>query len=115
MKENIARRHINLSISKKQIRESLILQLEAKGADIDFYKSLIDDYIYYWDHEKKMQADVRKRGLTYETVAATGRKIEKENPCVKTAYMYNKQKLAILDKLGLSTEKILESEDDDEL
>lgn len=104
-----------LAITKTKIKESLIAQLQAKGADIDFYKSLIDDYVFYWEQERKMQANIRKRGLTYEAEAATGRKIEKENPSVKTAYMYNKQKLAILDKLGLSTKEILESDDNDEL
>lgn len=104
-----------MAISKNQIKESLISQLEAMGASIDFYKSLVDDYIFYWEQERKMQADIRKRGRVYKTKAATGKEIEKENPSVKTAYMYNKQKLAILDKLGLSTEKIIESEDNDEL
>lgn len=96
------------------VKNALIEQLESKGASVAFYRSLVDDFVYYWQQERKMQADVKKRGLTYTTVAATGNKIEKENPSVKTAYMYNKQKLAILDKLGISPDKIFKADDDDD-
>lgn len=96
------------------IRKSLLKQLSDSGAEVEHFVSLVDDYIYYEQQERKMQADVRKRGLTYTTVNAQCVEVEKENPSVKSAYMYNKQKLAILKEMGLTTKSVM-SEQDDEL
>ena len=64
--------------------------------------------------ERKMQADIRQNGLTYKAISATGKEYMKDNPSVKNAVMYNKQRLAILSQMGLSIDKV-ESESDDEL
>ena len=101
--------------SLSEIEQSLIEQLEQMGASVDFYKSLVSDYLFYEKQERKMQADIRKRGLTYMAVSAVGKEYEKDNPSVKQAYMYNKQKLQILKDLGLSTEKVKNLDDDEEL
>jgi geranylgeranyl pyrophosphate synthase len=100
--------------SAKKIKESLIKQLEAKGANVDHFLSLVDDYVWYWTQEKEMQKDIKKNGHTYPALSAAGKEYEKENPSVKNALMYNKQKLAILKELGLTTENVM-SDDDDEL
>lgn len=99
----------------KKIRESLIKQLQNKQADVEHFKSLIDDYIWYWNQEKAMQKDIKERGRTYTAISAAGKEYEKDNPSVKNATIYNKQKLAILKELGLTTEKIKSDDDDDEL
>jgi glucose-6-phosphate 1-dehydrogenase len=101
--------------SLSEIEQSLIEQLEQMGASVDFYKSLVSDYLFYEKQERKMQADIRKRGLTYMAVSAVGKEYEKDNPSVKQAYMYNKQKLQILKDLGLSTDKVKNLDDDEEL
>lgn len=101
-----------MSISQKQIKESLINQLKMKGADADLFLGLIDDYLFFNLQERKMQADVRKRGFSIETVSAQGKPYIKENPSVKNAVIYNRQKLAIISQLGLTTDGIEESEDD---
>lgn len=98
----------------KKIRDSLIKQIENKGANVEHFLGLIDDYIWYYNQEKAMQKDIKKRGRTYEGLSASGYKIEKENPSVKNAVIYNKQKLAILKELGLSTDNVI-SDDGDEL
>lgn len=100
--------------SAKKIRESLIKQLEDKGANVEHFLSLIDDYCWYWEQEKAMQKDIKKRGHTYKAISAAGKEYEKENPSVKNALLYNKQKLAILKELGLTTDNVI-SDDDDEL
>lgn len=97
-----------------EIRRSLIEQLERKGANIDCYVDLIDSFIFYTNLERKMQADIRKNGLSYPAVSSTGKEYIKDNPSVKNAVMYNKQRLAILSQMGLSIDKI-ESETEDEL
>lgn len=100
--------------SAKSIKESLIKQLENKGANVDHFLSLIDDYVWYYEQEKAMQKDIKKRGYTYKAKSASGFIIDKENPSVKNALMYNKQKLAIIKQLGLTVENTV-SDDDGEL
>ena len=82
--------------------------------NIEVYRDLIDSYIFCTKLERKMQADIRKNGLTYKAISATGKEYMKDNPSVKNAVMYNKQRLAILSQMGLSIDKV-ESESDDEL
>lgn len=90
--------------SAKGIKESLIEQLIKKDANIEHFSSLIDDYIWYWKEEKAMQKDIKERGRTYKAISAAGKEYEKDNPSVKNAVLYNKQKLAILKELGLTTD-----------
>lgn len=98
----------------KKLKESLTKQLKNKGADNEHFLSLIDDYLWYWKQESKMQRDVVDRGRTYESMSAAGNLCEKENPSVKNALLYNKQKLAILKDLEINTSNVI-SDDDDEL
>ncbi|SHJ64399.1 Phage terminase, small subunit [Clostridium amylolyticum] len=100
--------------SARKIKESLKKQLEDKGANVEHFSSLIDDYLWYWNQEKAMQKDIKDRGFMFETTSASGYTIEKENPSVKNAVAYNKQKLAILKELGLRTDNVV-IDDDDEL
>ena len=89
-----------------EVRESLIRQLEDRGANVDHFTALIDDYIFYYKQEKKLQADVRKNGMTIKATSAAGHEYDKENPAIKAAAMCNKQKLAILRELNLTTETV---------
>lgn len=90
----------------RTIKKSLHKQLESKGADVDHFASLIDDYLWYWKQEKDMQKDVEETGRTYTAFSATGSQYQKENPSVKNSLLYNKQKLAILKELGLNTQNV---------
>lgn len=96
------------------IRDSLIDQLVKKGADVDCFRDQIYSYIFYTQMERKMQTDIRKNGLSYKAISATGKEYMKDNPSVKNAVMYNKQRLAILAQLGL-TIKTVEMDCDDDL
>ncbi|PYG88490.1 phage terminase small subunit [Ruminiclostridium sufflavum DSM 19573] len=98
--------------SAKKIKESLIKQLKNKGANVEHFNSLIDDYIWYWNQEKAMQKDIKERGFMFETTSASGVSIKKENPSVKNAISYNKQKLAILKELELTTKNVMSDGDD---
>lgn len=66
-----------------EIKDSLIEQLTLKGANIEVYRDLIDSYIFCTKLERKMQADIRKNGLTYKAISATGKEYMKDNPSVK--------------------------------
>lgn len=99
--------------SARKIKDSLIKQLHDKNANVEHFTSLIDDYLYYWNQEKAMQKDVKERGFTFKTKSASGYEIDKENPSVKNAIAYNKQKLAIIKELGLTTDNVIIEENDE--
>lgn len=100
---------------KKKVREDIINQLRAKGADVLIFEDLIDRFMFYRDLEIEMHRDIAERGLEYPAVSATGKNYVKENPSVKQAVLYNKQCLAILQQLGLSPKEIEGDTEDDEL
>lgn len=100
--------------SARKIKDSLIKQLKEKGADVEHFLGLIDDYLWYFNQEKAMQKDIKDRGLSYETLSASGNLIVKENPSVKNAIAYNKQKLAILKELQLTTNNCNANGDDED-
>ncbi|WP_242945378.1 P27 family phage terminase small subunit [Hespellia stercorisuis] len=95
---------------------SLISQLKKKEADISVFLDLIDDYMSLYDIKKKLKADIKKRGVAYESTSASGKAtITKQNQSVKDLVAVNKQMLMILDKLGLTTDKTIKDDDDDKL
>ena len=99
--------------SATKIRNSLIQQLKNRGADVEHFLALIDDYIWYYNQEKAMQRDIKTKGMSYKAISASGKEYEKENPSIKNAVMYNKEKLAILKQLELSTTNVGSDEDDE--
>lgn len=101
-------------ITITKIRKSLLEQLEAKDAKVDCFIDLVDSYIYYTEKEREMQTDIEERGLYFDSVSSTGKEYIKDNPSIKNAIMYNKQRLAILNQLGLSIDNV-DGDSDDEL
>ena len=90
----------------KEVESSLKKQLEDKGADVAHFLGLIDDYMFYYKQEKKLQAEVRSKGMTIKATSASGKEYDKENPAYKAAALCNKQKLSILRELGLTTDNV---------
>ena len=100
------------------VRQSLIDQLAERGADIEINRKLVEDYLFYCAEETKMQKDIKKNGYMIPAISANGKEYRRENPCVKMAVLYNKQKLAILGRLDISPSTIVapqeeENRDDD--
>ncbi len=93
-------------MTAEDVKKSLIRQLEDRGANVEHFTALIDDYIFYYKQEKKAQADVRKNGLTITARSASGNEYDKENPAIKAAALFNKQKLSILRELDLRTDTV---------
>lgn len=100
-------------VAIERLKKNLVEQLEKKGADVECFLDMIDSYIFYTQQERKMQTDIRKNGLSYKAVSSTGKEYVKDNPSIKNAIMYNKQRLAILEKMGLSTTTVETDSDDD--
>ena len=95
------------------VRDSLIAQLKNRGADISVYNDLVDQYITNLQIIRDMKKDIKKRGLSFNTVSSTGKEYEKENPSVKALIMYQKTGIALLQAMNLSTEKCMNPEDDE--
>lgn len=95
------------------VRESLIAQLRQRNADISVYNDLVEQYITNLKIIRNMQADIKKRGLSFKAISATGKEYEKENPSVKALIMYQKTGIAILGAMQLSTDKCTNPEDDE--
>lgn len=108
-------RRVKNMIEKRKtmsIKNSLLKQLKGQGANVEHFISLINDYCWYESQEKTMQEDILTKGRMISSLSSTGLNIEKENPDVKYAMLYNKQKLSILKELGLTTKNVLSDEDD---
>lgn len=98
---------------KGDILKSLKEQLEKKQADISVFNDLLDDYMALYDIKKKLRADIKKRGVSYEASSASGKAtIVKQNQSVKDLVAVNKQMLMILDKLELTTGKTIKDDDE---
>lgn len=100
-------------ITIKAIKTSLHKQLEDMGADLAHFESLVDDYCFMWEQCEAMKQNIKERGLVYASVSSAGADFERENPCTRNLLQYNKQMLAILKELHLSTDNIVAEEDDE--
>lgn len=90
--------------SRAKIRESLIKQLEVKNANVAHFMDLICDYMVLYDTKKALQKDIKKRGVSYETMSASGFPIIKQNQSVKDLVAVEKQMMAMLKEMGLTTD-----------
>lgn len=90
--------------SKAKIKESLIKQIEVKNANVAHFNDLICDYMVLYDTKKMLQKDIKSRGVSYETTAATGQKIIKQNQSVKDLVAVEKQMMSMLKEMGLTTD-----------
>ena len=88
-------------MTKKEIKDDLLEQLEAQGKYQNYYLDLIEDYMKYYDLKRKCQRDIKEKGLRYEVVAWNGFKSEKPNESVQNLMKITTTMLKILDELGL--------------
>ena len=68
----------------------------------EFYMDLVNDYIYYWSLKKKLIADIKSKGLRYETVNGNGMTVEKANESVANLQKTTATMLKILADLKLN-------------
>lgn len=90
--------------SEGKIKESLIRQLEVKGANVPHFYDLICDYLVLYKTKKMLQEDIMTRGVSYETMSASGYKITKQNQSVKDLVAVEKQMISMLKEMGLTTD-----------
>lgn len=89
------------SLTKTEIKDSLVKQLELRGMNAEFYKDMIEDYVYYWSLKKKLISDIKTKGLRYETINGNGVKVEKANESVVNLQKTTATMLKILADLRL--------------
>ena len=102
-------------MAKKDVKQSLIDQLVARGSDITLYRDLVDQYMEFWDMNRILAADIRKRGVVYEDYSSVGVKMMKNNGSVNEKIKCSRQMLAILPQLGLKADNVVSKDDDDRL
>lgn len=88
-------------MTQKDVKMSLIRQLELRGMSAEFYMDLVNYYIYYWSLKKKLIADIKSKGLRYETVNGNGMTVEKANESVVNLQKTTVTMLKILADLKL--------------
>lgn len=88
-------------MTQKDVKMSLIRQLELRGMSAEFYMDLVNDYTYYWSLKKKLIADIKSKGLRYETVNGNGMTVEKANESVVNLQKTTATMLKILADLKL--------------
>jgi len=54
---------VSESTTIRRIRKSLTDQLDAQGKSADFYRDLVNDYIWYFKTREKLKRDVEYRGV----------------------------------------------------
>lgn len=99
----LIRKNIEMGVvmTKKEIKDDLLEQLEAQGKYQNYYLDLIEDYMKYYDLKRKCQRDIKEKGLRYEVVSGNGFKSEKPNESVQNLMKITTTMLKILDELGL--------------
>lgn len=100
-------------MTAKAVKESLLEQLRAKGADIDAFQALIADYMELYRVCVQLKKDIRKRGAVVESLGSRGQQITKCNPSIRELRDTNRAMLAILKQLDLTTDDIRGGEEDE--
>lgn len=88
-------------MTKKEIKDDLLEQLDAQGKYQNYYLDLIEDYMKYYDLKKRCQKDIKENGLRYTVTSGNGFKSVKPNESVQNLMKITTTMLKILDELGL--------------
>ena len=100
---------------RQLIEESLLEQLEMKGADMDHFVDLVRDYMSLWDVKNDLLEDIKERGVMYRDFSSVGIEMMKNNPSVRELVGINRQMLSILKDLDINTKTVALFDDDDEM
>ena len=88
--------------SKAKIRESLLMQMQAKGMVGDHFADMAEDYMSMFDLKSKLLKDIKTRGTKVTAPAAGGRVAIKTNESLLDLLKVNKSMVDMLKNLGLN-------------
>lgn len=100
-------------LTRKQIRQDLLGQLERNGIYGAHCRDMVDDYMALWDISKALQEDIKERGVNCETELADGRKKIAKNESVGELQKINAQMLKILESFELKSSQGGDDDDDE--
>lgn len=89
------------SVSRDNVKKSLIEQLQSRGVEYLFLMDLINDYMSLWAVKQKLIEDIEARGVTVTYQNGKNQKGVKQNDSVLSLIKTNAQMLRILAELGL--------------
>lgn len=89
-------------MSKKSVKQSLLDQLKAKGANSEYFADMVSKYMGLWEVSDLLEKDIKERGVKYQDTYSTGQNGLKDNTSVQQIVKVNNQMLNILKNLGLN-------------
>lgn len=97
----------------REIKASLIDQIERSGNDTPYFMDLVEDYMKLFIQKEICAADIEKRGITVVGIGSTGREVTKKNDSADILIRTNQQMLRLLDSMKIKPAEA--AEDDEEL
>lgn len=97
----------------REIKRSLLDQLERSGNDNPHFTDMVNDYMKMYITKELCNLDIAKRGITVTSIGSTGQKVTKKNDAVELLLKTNQQMIKLLDMLGIKPETGMELDDDD--
>lgn len=85
------------SMTKSQLKQAMLDDLEARGLLNDVYRDLVEQYMDLWATRKKLRADIKKRGVVVEDPK---RQMMVENRSVSMEAQVSAQMLRLYKALG---------------
>jgi hypothetical protein len=107
-------KQIDFSKTKKyrEVSASLLEQLRSRGADVAFFRAVVEHYMELWVLSKRLETDIRDNGIAWEEVSGSGAAVRKNNPSIKDLATISRQMSAILKDLNLTTTDVGLEDDD---
>lgn len=99
MKDEVEK--IKKSKHYKDIRKSLLLQLDINGTEGEHFKDLVEDYMAMYCTKRLLQTDIENRGTLVEYDNGGGQKGRKKNDSIDMFNKTNAQMLKLLAELGI--------------
>lgn len=97
----------------KEIKKSLINQLETRKRDFPYNLDLIEDYMDLYVTKTRLIKDIEERGVSIEWNNGGGQRGRKKNDSVELLLKVNKQMLSIISELGIKTDEWMLEDDED--
>lgn len=98
MTEKTVQKRYELTKEYKQLKQSMMDNLEARGLVESAYQDKVNEYMDFWVQRKQLAEDISKRGIS---VIDAKRGMKVENRSVSLEVQVSRQMLAIFIALGL--------------
>ena len=113
--EKLAKKDYKKTKEYKEIRASLIAQLEEGGNNTPFFIGLVDDYMKLYVIKNELADDIEERGVVCFYKNGKDQYGYKRNDSVGELNKVSAQMLKILNQLKIQPKEIVPQEEDDEL